>query len=609
MVFFNVIPTPGLGKKKDFIKQEELFYGQARVSINANPLNGNLFLKDFTRTLVEQGFTFEIGYQYNSQSKNPWKLTQGKVIGPIEGPANKINSFVVVEESDGHESTFTYDPERGSYVNWSAADGFSVLNYNKQDGKWRGWSPGTNLTESYNNQNQLQEVSDASGNHAWYEYDTMGRLITIGGNSGLKIVIEYNDQRTTMYSVDGSKKVVMMKYLFNKDLLEKTVITVNDEEEYYINYSYSEDSGLLECITQTDKTEVRFQYEKQCLSSIINGMDIEFLLSYEENITQLIDPLGNQETFVQNDSGLLEKHYRNEHYEDYYYDKLNRITSIQYQDESREHFAYDALGLCSKLIRRSKDITLFNRNEKTGLVSCETHIVTRLDSVKYRNTFYFYNNKEELIFKLMPNGALHCFSHDTRGNCISERIYLNDFFELSGFTKENPPLQSTLEAWSKQQNQKAVAYTEWSYNNYGQKVSQTKYSHIDQNGKGLKDAFSGYEDFVWSQFGELLIHKKMLNAQDVAIQFMEYDGLSRLVKEVNPLNQITLYHWNEDHQQTTFLSTGLVTTKRWNKGGAVSELHEESQEYTKNSSLVYDDAGRLCIIETDQGAKEYTLRE
>lgn len=62
MSFFNVIATPGLGTKQEVLQQKEDFFGQAKISINANPLNGNLFIKHFAKTFSEQGFQFEMGY-------------------------------------------------------------------------------------------------------------------------------------------------------------------------------------------------------------------------------------------------------------------------------------------------------------------------------------------------------------------------------------------------------------------------------------------------------------------------------------------------------------------------------------------------------------------
>jgi YD repeat-containing protein len=611
VTFFNVIATPGLGKKNDILKQEETLYGQAEVSINANPLNGNLFVQDFTKKIIEQGFHCDIGYRYNSQSQCPWSLNQGKIIGSIQGSPNKLNSFVVVEESDGHKNTYTYDPERGSYVNQSEAGGASVLNYTRE-GKWIGWNPATNIRESYNKTNQLEAITDSSGNQLTYKYDKKGRLISISGSSGPKVLIEYNAQTTTVYSIDGDKKTPMMKYLFDKkNQLKQTTIPVNAHEDYEINYSYSERSGLLERITQSDHTEVSFGYEQQddtyYLNSVKNGAENEFRLSYKHKSTRLIDPLGDVETFTQNESGLLEKHTCHEQYQEYAYDALGRVDSIHYQDESAKQFRYDALGCCSELTGRTGEQTLYRRDVKTGLVLCETQILSSVEPARHLNTFSIYNDKSELIFKVMPHGAVHAYEHDKQGNCKSEKVFLNAVFDVSHLTKDSTILKSTLEAWCAQKNQAAVALTEWSYNACGQKISQTIYATIDQKGQGVHDEFAAYEEYEWTNFGEMLTQKVRLNTKDVAIKSIDYDGLSRPVKEVNALGQATEHTWNENQHQTTFVPTGLVTTESWNKAGLVTHKQEKSLEFSDSSRLIYDDAGRVCSIEKEHGAKEYIV--
>lgn len=98
MPFFNVITSPGLGKINAALQQEETFYGQAKLSINTNPLNGNLFIKEFAQTFVDQGFHFELSFCYNSQASTPWKLNKAKVIKSIQGPSNHVGSLVIVEE-------------------------------------------------------------------------------------------------------------------------------------------------------------------------------------------------------------------------------------------------------------------------------------------------------------------------------------------------------------------------------------------------------------------------------------------------------------------------------------------------------------------------------
>ena len=99
VMFFNVVASSGLGEKNDILQEEKSFYGQAQVSINANPLNGNLFVKDFTKSFNTQGFIFDVGYRYNSQSSTPWQLNQGKVIRLIQGLPNTQDSIVTVKNA------------------------------------------------------------------------------------------------------------------------------------------------------------------------------------------------------------------------------------------------------------------------------------------------------------------------------------------------------------------------------------------------------------------------------------------------------------------------------------------------------------------------------
>lgn len=606
-MFFNVIATPGLGKKKDILQQEKCWYGQAKISINVNPLNGNLFVKDFTKSFTEQGFQFDVGYQYNSQSSVPWQLNQGKVIRPIQGQPNKVDSFVVIEESDGHESTYIYDVGRNCYVNCSETGGSSVLTYNSDD-KWTGWNPANNTREFYNQNNQLAKLIDTSGNHLSYEYDSAGRLITIGGKTGAKVFIEYNDQTTKIYSFDGDKKTIVMTYLFDeKGLLKKTLIPVNNQEYYEINYGYSDSSDLLESITQGDETTVDFGYEHHRLTHLVNGVGNEFRLSYNDNSTQIIDPLGNTKLFAQNKSGLLQRYTYHEQYQEFLYDEMDRIRSIQYQDDSIQLFSYDELGFYSELTKRSEEKTLYHRDKLTGLLLCQTQILSLINGERQLNTFYTYNNKEELVFKVLPNGTVHAYDYDGHGNCNRETVYLNTFFDVSHLTKDSIMLQHTLENWCVQQNQADVALTEWTYNAYGEKISQTIYATIDKNGKGIHDAFTAYHEFEWTIHGDIRTQKTKLNEQETAIQSVEYDGLSRPIKEINALGQATLYSYPKNQQQTTFEPTGLVTTVTRNAGGFVTQKEEKSEGSVDISCYVYDRAGRHCIIEKAEYDKEYIV--
>lgn len=316
VTFFTIIATPGLGTKNDLLKQTEVPYGQGRVSITTNPLNGNLFVKDFEQTFIQPGFPLTLGYSYNSQSATPWKLNQGKIIRSLQGELNQINSQVTVEEADGHESLFCYDIERNCYVNTSDSAGAATLRY--ADSQWTGWNPANNTSETYAN-NQLQQVTDNSGNFLTYEYDSLGRITLIGGNSDRKIQMDYSKGKTTIYALTGETKKLIMEYQFDQqNRLTRTRIPELGEVFYEINYTYSGSTGLIESINQTDKTCVTFEYKTvnavPMISALTSGANNRFNLNYQANRTELIDPFNNSVSLTSYATGLLRRYTNQDQY-------------------------------------------------------------------------------------------------------------------------------------------------------------------------------------------------------------------------------------------------------------------------------------------------------
>ncbi|MFA6301790.1 MAG: hypothetical protein WC627_01480, partial [Legionella sp.] len=602
----------GLGTKRDSLKQTEVVYGQAQISINANVLTGNLFVKDFAQTFVEQGFQFNIGYQFNSQSSSPWRLNQGKIIGSIQGQPNTIDSYIRVEESDGQESTYTYNVERGSYVNLSEAGGASVLTYNP-DGHWVGWNPLTNIKETYNQKNQIKTRTDISGSQLSYNYDASGRLIAISGNSGPKVKIEYTPQQTSIYTINGNIKTLVSQYLFDgANRLIKTTVPIIADDNYEINYAYS-DSGQLESITQSDQTVANFEYDLLSdlyhVNKLRDGSGNTSELIYYDESTKVLDALDNEQLFGINDSGLLKSYTHNEQFNEYFYDEANRIEKIQYQDETVQEYSYDALGCYSKISRRSGEQTLFNRDAITGLLLSETKVIDNDDSEQQLNTFYIYNDKRELIYKIMPNGAVTAFAYDDKGNCNKQKIYLETVFNINRLDKDSVVSLSAVTDWCTKQNQQAVALTEWTHTAYGEKSSQRTYATIASDGSGIRDNFCSYEEYTWNLFGDLLTHKTKLNAQEEAIKSVEYDGLSRKVQEVNPLGQILTHKYQDNKHISIFAPTGLITTTSWDAGGDVTDKQEQAGECISNTKLIYDSAGRVSTIEKINDSKEYLVHD
>lgn len=610
VTFFNVIATPELGKKYDILKRKECFYGQAKVSLHVNPLNGNLFIQDYSKTFCDQGVQFSIGYQYNSQSHTPWTINQGKKISWIEGGINELASVVYVTEADGAVSQYSYDTQRSCYVALSEAGGASVLYYKNE--QWSGWNPLTNTTEQYNSNNQLQETNDANGNSLSYEYDSEGRLSAIKGNSGTRIIVEYQAHCTEVYSFDGDVKKLEMQYVFDeKNRLTQTLIPINSYDTYEVNYTYKGDTELVESITQSDLTEVDFDYIEKNYSpyvhSIRMGSKYLWSLLYQSNDTQLIDPLGKIEFFLANESGLLQKYSYLEKYQEYRYDEYHRLTQVTYQDKSTQHFGYDALGCYAELIERDGMKTLYARDEVSGLLLSETKVLLNIDGEHHLNTFYIYNDKKQLAFKIAAHGAVQAYDYDRFGNCIREITYLGMAFDLNQTTKDTVFLSEFVQSWCEKQELTDLAISEWTYNPLGSKISQTVFANIAEDGRGILDKYAAYEEYEWTLYGALRTKKTKLNENEWAIHRIEYDGLSRVVQEVDALDQITTYIYQENEQKTIFESTQLNMVKGWDSSGLLQYQKDSIEEQIKNKYFSYDKKGRLYCIEQSDRGDEYIV--
>ena len=623
MEFFNLIATPGLGKCKDVIKQAQTHYGQAELSINANPLNGNLFLQDFSKTFTIQGFQIDIGMVYNSQAKSPWRLNQGKTISPVEGQINEPNSVVILTDADGHENTYSYDSGRSCYVNRSEAGGCSTLTYTA-DNQWEGFNPATNIKELYNSNNQLVKITDSSGNDLTYAYDEGGRLKAIIGKSGNQVSIEYGLSEnglpeTRIYFIEGVKKTLTMQYQFDdKNRLKKTLIPLNSNENYEINYAYDVRYGLLNNIEQSDETKASFDYEKEDntykLSELEDGVGNQYGVHYVENITQVTHNGAIEHTFTQNVDHLLQKHTHQEQENEYHYDADNRISAIDYKDGTTQQVRYDALGCYSEAKQRNGETYLSHRDLVTGLLLCETQVLVTQEGTRHLNTFYSYNDKQQLSFKVGPNGAVNAYTYDKNGNCICEQAYREGVFEVNALRADGRIVTENLEAWCKQQNQAAIALTEWSYNERGQKVKETIFANINPDGKGHLDESTAICEWEWDIHGKPLAkhtHLKRLNGQETPVETAsetaEYDGLSRRVRGVDALKQVTRHVYHGNQQQTIFEPTGLSTTVSFDAAGNRIKQQEKAGELTNENHFTYDIAGRICIIETKNLSKEYRV--
>ncbi|RUR04068.1 hypothetical protein [Legionella sp. km772] len=218
-----------------------------------------------------------------------------------------------------------------------------------------------------------------------------------------------------------------------------------------------------------------------------------------------------------------------------------------------------------------------------------------------------YNDKQDLVFKIIPNGAVSAYSYDCHGNRVREIIYLGNTFDISALTKDSTILLGTVSTWCTQQNQAAIALMEWTYNSFGQVVEKIQYATIANDGTGIKDSFATYFSYDWTIHNELSITERKLNEAETAITSIERDGLSRIVKEINPLGQTAQYSYKGNQYQRIFEPTGLLTLETYNASGRLVLKEEKEGECSSKVIFIEDIVGRVCITTNEKNDEEYLI--
>jgi hypothetical protein len=138
MNLYNVTTTAGLGQAGRQLLETENYFGNAKIKMDTNVINGNLAIHDVTKKFVTTGFKLDIGYVYNSQRIPAWRLNQGKKIAEMLGEINQPNSKTILEEPDGHLTEYIFNSDKQCYESFSDARGLSTLTF--KDGQWCGWN-------------------------------------------------------------------------------------------------------------------------------------------------------------------------------------------------------------------------------------------------------------------------------------------------------------------------------------------------------------------------------------------------------------------------------------------------------------------------------------
>jgi hypothetical protein len=343
-------------------------FGQAKIDIAVNAGNGNVCVIDHQLSFPDIGTTIDLAYVYNSlsQENSPWQLAYGRKIKSPQ-TQNLQNSIKIIER-DGNEVAYEINTDYNEtrYVAKEDKDGDAYVVYKSDVNQFERYDPKTKITEIFNKEGLLVEQINATGNKISYQYEG-DQLKKIIAPSGLQYVIKKEQNQTSIYLQTKEKEKLLHQY----EIDPGSYLVKSKTDDGYVTTYQANKEWLLESISQTDGSNLKFTYHKDTknsgkIATLRMGYEGIYTFNYESIVTTITDPAHNQMRFTFNEERRPKLFSNADTHLEYKYDENNgKLQAIIYPDKSEEIFLYNQMGLIETHIRR--DGTAIKREYTKGL--------------------------------------------------------------------------------------------------------------------------------------------------------------------------------------------------------------------------------------------------
>lgn len=586
--------------EKGWLSETENYENTTTYDYNAL---GQLTKYDGPRTDVDD--TVSISYNYNAPCLQFISFPNGDTI--TYGPRDFIRATVPYTiDQNGVKTSYKYDG-RNRVIEISENDGTSLKGITKYSYTFKGdissveMPMGDTIGYSFNSYNWLTKIENSSGEYIDYDYDDQSNPISV----------EYYTASDELRKKE--------RYLYNeKSQLENIYINEYDDG---IEYTYDEMGNVKYIVTpsaeiQSEKDSVIFEYDihnrlrkkTQVLVVAPPNSNIrtetEFEYDAHDNLIKVTDPEDYIIEYQYDDRGnliydscgmtgvtvyeytksnnLRSKTDGNNYEITYTYDYLNRLTSIDYPDNTLDvTYTYDlgssyyGKGRLSK--EEKQDISIEYDYNQYGLVSKETHSFL---SNSYSTT-YGYNKNKDLDRILYPSGVNYYYEYDQNGN-------VNQINSKFGPGQLNTIVNSiTYEPFG---NIKSITYDNGITTNY------------DYNQRYLLDGISTANDdivkrsYKYDTLGNVMSIYDTLSLQTDKYTSFTYDNLNQLLSAtsqdyLSSSNPISYSYFKNGNRNTKTVGTNTTTYNYANLGNKLTSLSGG-----ETATYGYDDNGNMTSM-------------
>jgi len=605
---FDIVTGQGLGVSYSSLNQVGSIYhsnpafGQANVGMFVNLATGNFMVKDRPVQVQEINGLLEMGYYYNAQASSPQTAWQFSLKRLTQIP-NNGTGIGILQEEDGHLTTYTLDPKQLVFNAPGLSDGTPYLTYDSANSRWRWYHPKTQITEYYNDQGFLIARLDAEGRATSYQYDVNNNLTQITGPSGNVYQINRVGQKVELNQIMNGEVTLLQLYTFDSlgRLTQSQVSLDGTEGNFYTTtYAYAPTGNAIQNITQNDNTKIGLTYNTNNQLTALTALpSIRYSFAYPTgstpNQSTVRDGVSTTTTVNFDNQNRLTKLQQQTGYDrigteiditQYNYNPNGQLATQINPDNQSTTFTYGAFGLLNQKNQPNGQVTQYfyvnnNTSNNPSLLNCKVQLLNNGDDTTPLKTFYVYdlnvNNTGFPFcrFEISPQGRVREYRPNSLGNIASVRDYLVNPYNTSAVPPADAIALIDMQTWVSQQNPSAVSLIEYGYNYRGQVEQKIKYTHIDDKGDGIFDESTYVENNIWDEHNDLL-QKEVRQEEDLAsITTQRFDGLQRRTLLVDAmLNRTTTSYTSNSGQyliQTTLPNTTQLTQSLTTSGVAASE--------------------------------------
>ncbi|RMP16226.1 RHS repeat-associated core domain protein containing protein, partial [Pseudomonas syringae pv. delphinii] len=333
---------------------------------------------------------------------------------------NGAGRSLLLRYDDRHIAAVEYQQQRPEYNErgerqdpWQTVQNLVSYRYNERDQLVCSTNAaGESEYYRYNDQHVILERQLAGGASFFWEWEREGKLSRCirhwASYSQLEASYIWDDKGTvTVHNADGSEQVYVHDE--NARLISETapdgaetqkvynddgrLIAEKDALGFVTEYQYNDAGRLIAVVPPEDEPTRYNYYDGQLIEVKRGGSRWLYERNRQGDITQQIDPLGNETHYSYDRQGrLLEIHHPDGSRHQLGWNNLGQLLEERLPDGGQRKYRYDALG---------RQIT---RQEETGAI-----------------THYQWDAANRLAQITLPGGATRAFAYNAYGKVTAER--------------------------------------------------------------------------------------------------------------------------------------------------------------------------------------------